>query len=122
MIAHELGHHVQNILGIEQRTRQLARNGNQNAVSVRLELQADCFAGIWGHSTARRDILERGDVEEGLAAAAAVGDDRLQRMAGRRVSPESFTHGSSEQRVGWFRRGLDSGKVSQCDTFASSAP
>jgi uncharacterized protein len=122
VIAHELGHHVQNILGIEQRSRQLARSGNHNAVSVRLELQADCFAGIWGHSTAQRNILESGDVEEGFAAAAAVGDDRLQRMGGRRVSPESFTHGSSEQRVGWFRRGLDSGKVSSCDTFASSAP
>jgi predicted metalloprotease len=119
VIAHEIGHHVQNLLGIAgdvRREQQFDPRGG-NATSVRLELQADCFAGIWGHSTAQRDILERGDVEEGLNAAAAIGDDRLQREAGRRVSPESFTHGTSAQRVEWFRRGLESGKVSACDTF-----
>jgi predicted metalloprotease len=84
---------------------------------VRLELQADCFAGIWGHSTAQRNILEEGDVEEGLNAASSIGDDRLQRSAGRRVNPDSFTHGSSAQRVEWFRRGLESGRISACDTF-----
>jgi predicted metalloprotease len=83
-----------------------------------LELQADCFAGIWGHSTAQRDMLERGDVEEALTAASAIGDDRLQRQAGRGVNPESFTHGSSEQRVRWFRRGLESGDPAACDTFS----
>jgi len=82
-----------------------------------MELQADCFAGIWGHSTARRDILEKGDIEEAMNAAAAIGDDRLQRQSGQRVSPESFTHGSSKQRVEWFNRGFQSGSLEQCDTF-----
>ena len=85
---------------------------------MRLELQADCFAGVWGHETARRDILEKGDVEEGLHAAAAIGDDRIQRMTRWRVQPESFTHGSSAQRVAWFRRGLETGDPGTCDTFA----
>jgi uncharacterized protein len=85
--------------------------------SVRLELQADCFAGIWGHSTQQRNLLQAGDVEEGLRAAAAVGDDRLQRMAGKRVDPDSFTHGSSEQRTEWFQRGFQSGRISDCDTL-----
>jgi len=89
-----------------------------NEYSVRLELQADCFAGTWGDSTAQRNLLEQGDIEEGLNAAAAVGDDRLQRMSGRRVNPESFTHGSSRERSSWFRRGLQSGRISDCDTFA----
>jgi predicted metalloprotease len=122
VLAHEIGHHVQNVLGIERRVRQLqqARPGEANALSVRMELQADCFAGIWGHSTDRRDILEQGDVEEGLNAASAIGDDRLQKQATGRVSPESFTHGSSAQRVQWFRRGLESGRVEACDTFGSS--
>ena len=92
----------------------------RNDLSVRVELQADCFAGVWGHSTAQRDILERGDVEEGLRAAAAIGDDRIQRMTTGRVQPESFTHGSSAQRVHWFRRGLDTGDVEACDTFADA--
>jgi uncharacterized protein len=121
VLAHEIGHHVQNLLGIDNKVRR-AQQGNpaaRNALSVAMELQADCFAGIWGHSTAQRNILEEGDVEEGLRAAAAIGDDRIQRMAGRRVSPESFTHGSSEQRVRWFRRGLESGNVNSCDTFAA---
>lgn len=86
---------------------------------VRLELQADCLAGVWGYSTSQRDILEQGDVESGLAAAAAVGDDRIQRQAGGRVTPERWTHGSSEQRVAWFRKGLSTGRVDSCDTFTS---
>ena len=119
VITHEIGHHVQNLLGIERavRQRQAADPRRENAYSVALELQADCFAGVWGHSTAQRGILEKGDVEEGLNAAAAIGDDRLQRAAGRRVSPDAFTHGSSEQRVAWFRRGLESGDLAACDTF-----
>ena len=119
VITHEIGHHVQNLLGIERQVRaQQQRNpGAANDLSVRMELQADCFAGVWGHSTAQRDILERGDVEEGLNAAAAIGDDRLQRQSGGRVSPESFTHGSSAQRVEWFRRGLAEGKVESWNTF-----
>lgn len=121
VIAHEIGHHVQHVLGIEDRMREMQRVAPEraNALSVRLELQADCLAGVWGHSTAQRSILERGDVEEGMAAAAAVGDDRLQRSAGRAVSPERFTHGSSAQRASWFRRGLASGAIDACDTFAS---
>jgi uncharacterized protein len=120
VITHELGHHVQKILGIEPKVHDLMQNdpSHANDYSVRLELQADCFAGIWGHSTAQRNLLEQGDIEEGLNATAAVGDDRLQRMSGRRVNPESFTHGSSRQRSTWFRRGLQSGRIADCDTFA----
>jgi len=110
VITHEIGHHVQKLLGIVRRSR---------ADSVALELQADCFAGIWGHSTAQRNILESGDIEEGLSAAASVGDDRLQRMSGKRVNPDSFTHGSSRQRAMWFRRGLESGRIEDCDTFGA---
>ncbi len=119
VITHEIGHHVQNLLGIERQVRaQQQRNpGATNDLSVRMELQADCFAGLWGHSTAQRNILEQGDVEEALNAAAAIGDDRIQRQGGGRVSPESFTHGSSEQRVRWFRTGLDSGRMESCNTF-----
>ncbi len=119
VLTHEIGHHVQTLLGIEGRMRQMqqARPQLANELSVRLELQADCFAGLWGNSTAQRNILEHGDVEEGLAAAAAIGDDRIQRMSGARVAPERFTHGSSTQRVEWFRRGLQSGKIEACDTF-----
>ena len=121
VIAHELGHHVQHLIGIDQavRQRQAADPRNENAYSVAMELQADCFAGVWGHETAQRGILERGDVEEGLNAAAAIGDDRMQRAAGRRVTPDAFTHGSSEQRVAWFRKGLESGDVKACDTFGA---
>ena len=121
VIAHEMGHHVQNLLGIDAKTRQLqARSSSRaNELSVGLELQADCFAGVWAHSTEQRNILEQGDVESGLAAAAAVGDDRLQRQAGRRVSPETWTHGSSQQRVDWFKRGLSAGRIDACGTFAS---
>jgi predicted metalloprotease len=119
VLAHEIGHHVQNVLGTEaevRRTRE-TRADLANEMSVRLELQADCYAGVWAHSTAQRQLLEQGDVEEGLGAAAAVGDDRLQRMGGGRVVPESFTHGSSEQRQQWFRRGLETGRADACDTF-----
>jgi predicted metalloprotease len=119
VIAHEYGHHVQNVLGIDSQMRraQQQRPGMANELSVRLELQADCLAGVWGHSTAQRNILESGDVEAGLNAAAAIGDDRIQRMSGRGVHPEKFTHGSSAQRVEWFRRGLESGRIAACDTF-----
>lgn len=119
VLAHEIGHHVQTQLGIEQQVREAQERNRAaaNQLSVRMELQADCFAGIWGNSTARRDILEAGDVESALNAAAAIGDDRLQRQAGGRVMPETFTHGSSAQRVEWFRRGLETGDVEACDTF-----
>jgi uncharacterized protein len=121
VIAHEVGHHVQHLLGINQRVRQLqqSRPGDANALSVRQELQADCFAGVWGHTTARRNLLEPGDVEAGLAAAAAIGDDRLQGQAAGRVRPESFTHGTSAQRMEWLRRGLETGSVEACDTFGA---
>jgi uncharacterized protein len=121
VITHEIGHHVQNLLGIERQVRaeQQRNPAAVNDLSVRMELQADCFAGVWGHSTAQRNILEQGDVEEGLNAAAAIGDDRLQRQGGGRVVPESFTHGSSAQRVEWFRRGLTEGKLERCNTFGS---
>jgi hypothetical protein len=121
VIAHEIGHHIQNLVGIDAQMRraQQRRPDLQNELSVRLELQADCFAGVWGHSTGERKILESGDVEEGLNAAAAIGDDRIQRMSGRGVHPEKFTHGSSAQRVQWFRRGLESGHIAACDTFGS---
>jgi predicted metalloprotease len=119
VLAHEIGHHVQNVLGTEGEVRRLRsqRPDIANELSVRLELQADCYAGVWAHSTAQRQLLERGDVEEGLGAAAAVGDDRIQRMGGGRVTPEGFTHGSSEQRMRWFRQGMDSGSPGSCDTF-----
>jgi uncharacterized protein len=118
VVAHELGHHVQNVLGTASRVRELqqSRPGQANELSVLLELQADCYAGVWGNSTSSR--LDRGDVEEGLTAAAAVGDDRIQRSTRGSVNEESFTHGSSEQRMTWFRRGLDSGDPRNCDTFA----
>jgi predicted metalloprotease len=119
VIAHEIGHHVQNLTGTanEVRTRQSQRPNEANELSVRLELQADCYAGIWGNSTSQRQILEQGDVEEGLNAAAAIGDDRIQSRSGGGVSPESFTHGTSAQRVRWFRRGLESGDPRTCNTF-----
>ena len=120
VLAHEIGHHVQNLMGTERELRSAqARNpGAANRLSVAMELQADCYAGVWGHSAARAGYLETGDLEEGLAAAAAVGDDRLQKMSTGRVSPESFTHGSSEERRNWFRRGFDSGDPNRCDTFS----
>ena len=119
VIAHEIGHHVQKLLGTEGKVRRLQRGdpSQQNPLSVRLELQADCYAGIWGHATAERKIIDEADVSAGIQAAAAVGDDRLQRMATGHVSPESFTHGSSAQRTQWFKRGLSSGEIGTCDTF-----
>ena len=119
VVAHELGHHVQKLLGIEQRMRRLSQQdeGEQNPLSVDLELQADCFAGVWGHSTEQRNIVHEDDVAGALRAAAAVGDDHLQKMSGRAVSPESWTHGSSAQRQEWFKRGLDGGDVNSCTTF-----
>ncbi len=119
VVAHEVGHHVQSLLGISQKVHraQSQRPQDRNALSVRLELQADCLAGVWGFQARQRGLLDPGDLEAGLAAAAAIGDDRLQRQAGRRVNPESFTHGSSEERVRWFRRGFEAGEPSACDTF-----
>ncbi|HWY44790.1 MAG TPA: neutral zinc metallopeptidase [Candidatus Sulfotelmatobacter sp.] len=119
VLAHEVGHHVQKLVGIESKVRRLQEQNprEQNSLSVRLELQADCFAGIWAHSTQQRGLLEGGDVESALGAAAAVGDDRLQKMATGHVSPETFTHGSSQQRMSWFRKGLDSGSMAACNTF-----
>ena len=119
VLTHEIGHHVQSLLGTEERVRQAQQQNprSANELSVRMELQADCYAGIWGHSTSQRNILEQGDVEAGLNAAAAIGDDRIQRMSGSRVAPERFTHGSSAQRVEWFKRGLQSGRLDSCDTF-----
>ena len=122
VVAHEVGHHVQNMLGIAESVtaaRERADDRQSNALSVRLELQADCFAGVWGHYAAARGLLEPGDADEGLNAAAAIGDDRLQRMARGQVIPETFTHGSSADRVRWLRRGLDSGTIDSCDTFSS---
>jgi len=124
VLAHELGHHVQHLLGIDAQSRRLQRAnpGSENAVSVRLELQADCFAGIWGHTTEQRRLLSEGDIDEGLNAAAAVGDDRLQRAATGRVNTESFTHGSAAQRSAWFKRGFTTGQIEACDTFGDRGP
>jgi predicted metalloprotease len=122
VIAHEIGHHVQNLMGIAQKVHQAQQRVSQeqaNALSVRMELQADCLAGIWAHHANRtRQILEQGDVEEALNAASQIGDDRMQMRGRGYVSPDSFTHGSGEQRVRWFRTGLESGELRQCDTFA----
>jgi predicted metalloprotease len=124
VIAHEIGHHLQNLLGIAEQVQDAQQRRPEQAgpLSVRLELQADCLAGVWAASTNRRDLLERGDIEEGLGAAAAVGDDRIQRQATGRVSPETWTHGSSAQRVAWFTRGLESGDLQQCDAFSTALP
>ena len=120
VLAHEIGHHVQNLLGTSDRVHELQqrRPDIANQLSVRLELQADCFAGVWANSTEQRQILDKGDIAEGLNAAAAIGDDRLQRMSTGTVHPESFTHGSSAQRVTWFKRGFTTGRPDNCDTFA----
>jgi len=123
VIAHEVGHHVQHQLGITERVhgmRGRVSQAEQNAMSVRMELQADCFAGVWAHHAQNaRQILEQGDVEEAMNAAARIGDDALQRNAGRAVVPESFTHGSSAQRQRWFHTGLKTGSVKACDTFSA---
>lgn len=125
VIAHEIGHHVQNQLGVMRKTRELQSRSSRtqaNAISVRVELQADCFAGIWaGTANRERKILEEGDVEEGLNAAAQIGDDRMQKRSQGYVVPEGFTHGSAQQRVRWFRRGLESQDLNQCDTFSAGA-
>lgn len=124
VIAHEVGHHVQNLLGISEQVhgmRDRLSESDYNALSVRQELQADCFAGIWGHHAQRtRQLLEQGDLEEALNAASAIGDDNIQRQTQGRISPESFTHGTSEQRARWFRRGFESGRMESCDTFETS--
>jgi uncharacterized protein len=119
VVAHELGHHVQNILGIEQQVQRLSGQnpGAKNKLSVDLELQADCLAGVWAHSSEQRKIIDTADIAAGLQAAAAVGDDHIQKMERGAVSPESFTHGSSAQRVGWFKQGLQQGTVAACNTF-----
>ncbi len=122
VITHELGHHVQNILGTEAKAQQLMRNAStRSAASVDLELQADCYAGIWAHSTQQRNIIDGKDVDQALQNAAAVGDDHIQKMQRGTVSPESFTHGTSAERQGWFKRGLSTGQVSACDTFTAGA-
>ena len=124
VIAHEVGHHVQNLVGTAGKVREMQQRVSQvqaNELSVRMELQADCYAGVWGNTAARsRQLLEAGDVEEGLRAASAIGDDRLQKMTQGRVVPDAFTHGTSEQRVRWFRRGLETGNLEACDTFSAN--
>ena len=131
VIAHEVGHHIQSIIGISDQVRQAQAQdpGNKNEYSVRQELQADCLAGVWGYSANRRlteetgrPILEEGDIEEGLAAAASVGDDRIQQQSGMTVDPHTWTHGSAEQRVRWFKQGFTTGDPEQCDTFSVSNP
>jgi uncharacterized protein len=119
VLAHEIGHYVQKLLGIEGKVRAAQQQNPQSAnqLSVRLELQADCFAGVWGHSTQQRNLLDPGDIDSGLKAAAAVGDDRLQRMSRGTVNPETFTHGSSAQRTEWFQRGFQDGTIAACNTF-----
>ena len=125
VLGHEVGHHLQNLMGIEREVRKAQRNAGKtqaNALSVLMELQADCYAGVWAHHAHRqRNILEPGDLDEGLRAAASIGDDRLQRMAGRAVNPDAFTHGTSQQRVQWFKIGLTQGNMDKCNTFAQAS-
>jgi uncharacterized protein len=120
VLAHEIGHHIQKLVGIESKVRnfQSQNPGSANAASVQLELQADCFAGVWAHSTQQRGLLEAGDLQSALGAAAAVGDDHIQQMTRGRVQPETFTHGTSQQRMDWFNKGLSSGSIAACNTFA----
>lgn len=121
VIGHEVGHHVQNLLGTMRKVRQMQEGSDEttaNALSVKLELQADCFSGVWAHHAQKaRQILDAGDIEEAMTAAAAIGDDTLQKRAGRNIQPESFTHGSAAERVRWFRVGMDSGDIGKCETF-----
>jgi predicted metalloprotease len=119
VLAHEIGHHLQKLLGVEHRAQLLGRGHSRNEISVRTELQADCFAGVWGHDARGEGLLEAGDIESALTAATAIGDDRLQKQSGREVNPETFTHGSSAQRVRWFRAGFESGRFDACNTFAA---
>lgn len=123
VIAHEVGHHVQKLLGIESKVRQLQQNASQaeaNRLSVKMELQADCFAGVWGYNMQKQDYMETGDLQEALNAAEAIGDDRLQQQSQGRVVPDSFTHGTSQQRYTWFKLGFDSGDPAQCNTFGNA--
>ena len=123
VIAHEVGHHVQKLLGIESKVRQLQQNASQaeaNRLSVKMELQADCFAGVWGYNMQKQDYMETGDLQEALNAAEAIGDDRLQQQSQGRVVPDSFTHGTSQQRYTWFKRGFDSGDPAQCNPFGNA--
>ncbi|EOF4701705.1 MAG: neutral zinc metallopeptidase [Klebsiella huaxiensis] len=123
VIAHEVGHHVQKLLGIESKVRQLQQNASPaeaNRLSVKMELQADCFAGVWGYNMQKQDVMEVGDLQEALNAAEAIGDDRLQQQSQGRVVPDSFTHGTSQQRYTWFKRGFDSGDPAQCNTFGNA--
>ena len=119
VLAHEIGHHIQKVVGTEARVRQMNQGNRRmdNALSVQVELQADCYAGVWAHSTQQRNLLEQGDIQSALGAAAAVGDDRLQKMSTGHVAPDSFTHGSSAQRMHWFQQGFDSGSIAACNTF-----
>lgn len=119
VLAHEVGHHVQHLLGTDDQVRRVQQSdpGEANQLSVMLELQADCYAGVWAHSTEQRNLLEQGDVQEAMTAAASVGDDRIQQMSGQRVNVDAFTHGSAAQREQWFNRGFQSGDIRQCDTF-----
>jgi predicted metalloprotease len=121
VLAHEIGHHIQKVVGTEARVRQMNQGNRRmdNALSVKVELQADCYAGVWAHSTQQRNLLEQGDIQSALGAAAAVGDDRLQKMSTGHVAPDSFTHGSSAQRMHWFQQGFDSGSIAACNTFVS---
>lgn len=122
VVAHEIGHHVQSLLGIERQVRQKQQGASRaeaNRLSVKLELQADCFAGVWGHAMAQEGILDPGDLESALNAAKAIGDDRLQQQSQGRVIPDSFTHGTSQQRYTWFKTGFDSGDINRCNTFAA---
>jgi predicted metalloprotease len=124
VVAHEVGHHVQNLLGIADKVRQAQQRGGEkeaNRLSVMMELQADCFAGVWGHAMQEENVLEAGDVESALRTAEAIGDDRLQKQSTGRVVPDSFTHGTSKQRYTWFKRGFDAGDPGKCDTFAAGA-
>lgn len=121
VVAHEVGHHVQHLLGIDRKVRQMQQGANQtqmNQLSVKMELQADCFAGVWGYYMQQEKVLETGDLESALNAAQAIGDDRLQQRSQGRVVPDSFTHGTSQQRYSWFKKGFDGGNPGQCNTFA----
>jgi predicted metalloprotease len=122
VLAHEVGHHVQDMLGLEEKMRAAQKRspGQAKALSVRFELQADCLAGVWAHSTDQRHLLEAGDIDSAMGAAAAVGDDRIQKQATGHVNPETWTHGSSQQRTQWFKTGLESGRIDACNTFAAS--
>ena len=120
VLAHEMGHHLQTVFGLEKKMGRFRSEKDRNVASVKQELQADCYAGVWGHAAQGKKLLEIGDLEEAIKAAEAIGDDRLQKQAGGEVDPETFTHGTSAQRMRWFRRGFDSGKLEACDTFSAS--